>query len=205
MLARSGNGQGKANQMNLGDIAARAVAPFLGGHAVASEAEGESWRGFVMLADGIRLVFCAGWKVDGKGEILAFLRHPSIPGESRSLGKIGADLRRAPEKLAADIERRLLPGAREKAAAARKQWAADSFAAENLAALAARFSALPGVRTTIEKPGSKDQRLQIRYHESEVGSLDAEIYGGGNLYLNRVSVYGSDPGKLEKLIAAIRG
>ena len=181
--------------------AARAVAQIMGG-TLEPGADGECWRAWVNLPDGLRLVFAKPY--GSKGEVLAYLPRPGYPGDSAACGKIGADLTRDPDKLEKDIERRLLPDARIKADAARAEWAAQESARADLESAAAEFSAIPGVRVTVEKVGTRDQRLNIRYHQEGKGGLSAELYGTGNLYVTHVNAWGDDrKAQVRALISAL--
>jgi hypothetical protein len=180
-------------------VAARAVAPLLGGTLDAGSPE-ETWRAWVNLACGLRLTFIRDYR--GKGEILASLPRPGYSGESRPCGKIGADLSRDPVKLAADIERRLLRDARAAADKARADWAAQEYARGAMESLAAEFGAIPGVRAKLERPGAADQRLHVDYYESDKGRLSAVIYNAGSVSIERASIYGGTD-RLKALLAVL--
>jgi len=178
---------------------AAALAPLLGA-ALETPQSGESWRAWLVMPCGLRIIVSKTY--GKKGEIRAHLPRPGYPGESVSCGSIGADIARAPDALARDIQRRLIPSAQEKASAARVKWAAQESAKDSLAGMAALFSGVPGVRVKVEKAGTADQRLEIHYYESEKGSLTANVYPSGNVYVDRVSLYSGATS--ESVLALIR-
>lgn len=184
---------------NIALAAARAVAPLIG--ATVTGAEDDTWRGRMALPCGLEIIMAKPY--GSKGEIWAYLPRPGYPGESRKCGVIGADLTKDPAKLARDIERRLLPVAQEKAADWRAVWASQEAGRANLEALAAEFAAIPGVRVQVEKPGSGDQHLRVRYYETDKGSLAATVYASGSVYIDSASVSGQTD-KLKAVIAALR-
>lgn len=185
-------------EKNLAFEAARAIAPIMGG--ALDGAGDDTWRGRVTLADGLQIIVAKPY--GSKGEVYAYLPRPGYPGESVKCGEIGADVTKDPAKLARDIARRLLPGAREKAAMAREKWAAQETAKSALESLAAQFGAIPDVRVSIKDAGRADQRLDIRYYESNKGGVSATVYGSGFVYVDSVSLYGSTD-KLAALIALL--
>jgi hypothetical protein len=183
---------------NLAFAAACAIAPIMGG---ALEGAGDdTWRGRFTLADGLQIIIAKPY--GSKGEVYAYLPRPGYPGDSVKCGQIGADVTKDPAKLERDIARRLLPGAREKAAAAREKWAAQEDMKSALESLAVQFGAIPGVRVTVNDAGRADQHMRISYYESDKGRLTATVYGSGSVYVDSVSLYGNT-GKLAALIAAL--
>jgi hypothetical protein len=181
--------------------AAAAIAPILGG-TVSPDYADSHWQAAVLMPDGLKVIVLKPY--GSKGEIVAYLPRPDYPGESVQCGKIGADIAKAPEKLARDIERRLLPLAAEKTAAARAKWTEQESARDDLERLAADFAKLPGVRVSVEKAGTGDQRLEIHYYQEGKGGLTAEMYGSGNLYVKNVTAWGADrESQVRALIAAL--
>jgi len=189
---------------NLALTVAAALAPLLGGVVQERDRE-DTWRGWIELPDGVRIMVAKPY--GSKGEIRAYLPRPGYPGESFPCGSIGADIARDVVKLARDVERRLLPVAREKAAAGRAEWAAQEAAKNSLAGIAAQFAGVPGLRVKIEKPGTPDQRIELQYYESAKGGLKANIWPSGRVYINNVSIYGrddsSDVARLSAILAAL--
>lgn len=181
--------------------AARAVAHVLGGTVDAGE-PGETWRAWVQLPDGLRLMFAEPYR--SKGEIRAYLPRPGKPGESGACGMIGVDLTRDPVKLARDIERRLLPAARVAAQNLRDNWARLDSESSNIDSLAEAFAAIPGVWAQVANRGRTDQRIEVRYYESEKGSLTATIYGRGSVSVERARIHGGAD-RLRAVIDALRG
>ena len=172
---------------NIGAETAATIAPLLGGHAVVEHPH-DTWRGVVMLADGVKLIFASDFRGNGKGEVIAFLPRPGMPGESARLGVIGASFTRDPAKLAADIERRLLVPAREKAVEVRNKWAEFENAAEHLESLQEGFSVIADVKSELVDAKKADQRLAVRYYSPEKGSLSAEITAHGSVFVRHVSI-----------------
>ena len=181
--------------------AAEAIAPILGG-TVSPDYADSHWQAAVLMPGGLKIIVLKPY--GNKGEIAAHLPRPGYPGESVQCGKIGADITKAPEKLARDVERRLLPLAAEKAAAARVKWQEQESARGDLERMAADFAKIPGVRVSVAKAGTNDQRLEIGYYQEGQGSLSAEVYGSGNLYVTNVNAWGDDrAAQVRALIAAL--
>lgn len=181
--------------------AAVAIAPILGG-TVSPDYADSHWQAAVLMPDGLKILVLKPY--GNKGELAAYLPRPGYPGESVQCGKIGADITKAPEKLARDVERRLLPLATEKAAAARVKWQEQESARGDLERMAADFAKIPGVRVSVAKAGTNDQRLEIGYYQEGKGGLTAEMYGSGNLYVKNVNAWGDDrAAQVRALIAAL--
>lgn len=181
--------------------AAEAIAPILGG-TVSPDYADSHWQAAVLMPNGLKILVLK--PCGNKGEIAAYLPRPGYPGESVQCGKIGADITKAPGKLARDVERRLLPLAAEKAAAARVKWQEQESARGDLERMAADFAKIPGVRVSVAKAGTNDQRLEIGYYQEGQGSLSAEVYGSGNLYVTNVNAWGDDrAAQVRALIAAL--
>lgn len=181
--------------------AAEAIAPILGG-TVSPDYADSRWQAVVLMPDGLKILVLKPY--GSKGELVAYLPRPGYPGESAQCGKIGADITKAPEKLARDVERRLLPLAAEKAAAARVKWQEQESARGDLERMAADFAKIPGVRVSVAKAGTNDQRLEIHYYQEGKGGLSAEMYGSGSLYVKNVNAWGDDrAAQVRALIAAL--
>jgi hypothetical protein len=158
------------------------LAPLLGGELLPRD--GDQWRGRVMLPNGLQIIVEKPY--GSKGVIWAYLSRPGYPGQSVKCGGIGADLTRPADKLAADIKRRLLPTAEAAAQKARDAWAALEHTHDALKAMAADFSAMPGVTAKIENANQPDQRVRVRLG----ASLVATVYPSGSIYVDSMSFSG---------------
>jgi hypothetical protein len=180
---------------------AHQVAAIIG--ATVEESPNDMWRATVITPDGIRLHFST-WNKKA-GEVFCYVQRGATGRDSVKCGEIGVSFARGAEAVAKDIERRLLPVAREKAAKARAKWREQDAQQTGLEALAASFSGRFGVRATVENPGSENQQLKINYYETGKGSVSATITPRGSVYLNSVSLSdsGNQPDKLKALIALL--
>lgn len=176
------------------------VAQILG--ATLNEDRGDSWRATITTADGINLIFSTWNKKTG--EIWAYVPRDT-PRMSEKCGEIGVAFSRGAAAVAKEIEKRLLPGARIKAAAARERWASLDTDAAGLRLLADELGRLPHTRAEFHNPGDQSQRVRFNFFESSCGSVSGEISATG-VHLERAAIYGPDhKGKLIRLLSAMRG
>lgn len=174
------------------------------GAAVIDQPE-NTWQARCITPEGLTLIFSTWHKKTG--EIWAYVSRDGTQRESAKCGEIGCNLSKDPAAIAKDIQRRLLPDALTKATAARAKWAEQDATATGLGSLARRFSALPYCDAAVEKAGSTDQHVTIRYHKSQHASLAAKVFPRGSVYIDRLHLYSDESGseieRLANILAAL--
>ncbi len=176
------------------------VAQILG--ATVADTNGDSWRATITTSDGLNLIFSTWNKKPGG--VWAYLPRET-PRQSEKCGEIGVAFSRGAAAVAKEIEKRLLPEARVKAAAARERWASLDTTAAGLRLLADELSRLPHTRAEIHNPGDNSQRVRFNFFELSCGSLSGEISATG-IHIDRAAIYGPDhKGKLIRVLSAMRG
>jgi len=176
------------------------VAQLIG--ATLNEDKGESWRATITTADGINLIFST-WNKN-TGEVWAYVPRATVR-QSEKCGEIGVAFSRGAAAVAKEIEKRLLPDARVKAAAARERWAGLDNDAAGLRMLADELARQPHTRAELRNPGDVAQRVRFHFYDSAHGSLSGEVSASGYVSLDRAALYGPDPkGKLIRILTALQ-